>query len=142
MCLIRLSRSRLFPFVVGYEFSFSAGILASGLEFMLHQVKAYWGHRMDFWWRLQFMASTPMTSIAPLKSCRFSSQFRVALVCLGQCTVPAGCVFPAAYRATTRFLLHTSTCTSAAWRLDCLRKGVDACLLEGVPMRTGHGPPS
>ena len=34
-------------------------------------------------------------------------------MCLSQCTGPAGCVFPAAYRATTRFLLHTTTCTSA-----------------------------
>ena len=32
---------------------------------------------------------------------------------LSQCTGHAGCVFPAAYRATTRFLLHTTTCTSA-----------------------------
>ena len=115
MCLVRLSRSRLFLFVDGYEFSFSVGILASGFAFMLHLVKAYRGHRMDFWWRLQSMANTPMASIAPLKNCRFSSQLRVALMSLSQCTGPAGRVFPAAYRATTRFLLHTSTCTSAAW---------------------------
>ena len=83
MCLVRLSRSRLFPFVDVFVFSFSVGIFVSGVEFMLHQVKAHWDHRMDFWWRLQSIASTPTASIAPLKSCRvFESVYRGRRMCL------------------------------------------------------------
>ena len=154
MCLVRLSRSRLFPFVDGQVFYFSVGILPSGFAFVLHLVKAYRGCWLDYQWRLQSMANTPMASIAPLKSCRCSPQSRVALMSLSQCTGPTGCVFPAAYRATTRFLLHTTTCASATLPTKSsgtceavVRYGVEAslggvsdrakraaCLLESVPV--------
>ena len=100
------------------------------------------------------MANTLLTLFSLPKACLGSPRFRVAPVSLRQCSRPAGRVFPAAYWATTRFLLHTTTCASTTLSTKSsgtceavVRYGVEAslggvsdrakraaCLSESVPV--------
>ena len=93
------------PFVDNYGSLVTEGTDAPMVLFVRFRVNASRGRWLDYRRRLQLMASTPLTLIAPLKRCLGSSQFRVAPLSLRQCSGPAGSVFPAAYRAAGFFHL-------------------------------------
>ena len=96
-------------FVDNYGSLVTAGTDAPVVLFVRLRVNASRGRWLDYRRRLQLMASTPLTLIAPLKRCLGSSQFRVAPLSLRQCSGPAGRIFAAAYRAAGFILMPAST---------------------------------